>query len=114
MPDPTHPLERMFLLCTGELVADAKVYKFQASHIVGELRLRHDHELDRKVLYLAYFNASLPTTDVPLLRQFAGVYVPYSPRICCTLCERVTHWEINRSAFDALMAHYGVSMLEEG
>ena len=113
MPPLNDPNERMFLLCTGELVSVSKVWQFPNAHIVGELRLRFSRDINRNISFLAYYNTSLPTTEVPLIFPFVGVYVPYSPRICCTLCERVTHWVINRLAFDALMAHYGVSMLEE-
>lgn len=105
---------RMFFLCSGELVNEKKIHQFTQAHIVGELRLRFSRDINRSISFLAYYNTSLPTTEVPLIFPFIGVYVPYSPRICCTLCDRVAKWEINQSTFDALMAHLSMSAAEEG
>ena len=113
MPDPK-PDGRTFVLCTGELVNESKIWKFPNAHIVGELRLRFSRDIERNAVYLAYYPASLPTDEVPLIYPFIGVLVPYSPKVCCTLCKRTSRFEINQSTLDALIAQYKLTSLEEG
>ena len=114
MPANDAPPRRQFWICTGELVDESKIWKFPNAHIVGELRLRFDRGINRHAAYLAYYIESKPTDEVPLIYPFVGVLVPYSPKVCCTLCERVSKWEINQSTLDALMCHLGMTKLEEG
>ena len=100
--------QRKFFLCTGELVNEDKLFKFPHAHIIGMLNIRHDHELDRKVSELAILRTSLPTNAVPLVRPPISAYVPSARKVPCSLCERGPEWEINQSALDALLSHYGI------
>jgi len=111
---PSDPPSRKYYLCTGELVNEEKIHQFEKAHIVGELCLRRDRETEKTVGVLAVYRESLPTDKVPLIRPPVSNYTFHSPNVFCSRCERAPRWEINHSAFMALMAHYGLSTLEEG
>lgn len=111
MPDPIP--SRKFFLCSGELVDESKLHQFTQAHIVGELRLRYDRETEKTVSMLAVYRVSLPTDHVPFIRPPVSNHTFHSPNVFCSLCERAPRWEINHSAFMALMERYGVSTLEE-
>ena len=104
---PTSPREKVYLLCTGEIVYAGKIWKFPQAHIVGEIQMRMDRDLEKLVNELVIYRQSLPTTDVPLIRPPVAAYVPVARKVPCSLCERGPRWEITQSAFDALMKRYG-------
>ena len=103
--------ERMFLLCTGELVRESKLGQFPTVHIVGETHRYYDRDLGRDVTEFAVYRQSQPTGKVPplLVRMMVAAYVAMVRRAPCSLCERSARREINQSAFEALMAHYATA-----
>lgn len=109
MPD-SKPRERMFwLCCTNRPVAESKLHLFPKGHIVAELRERMDESVGHKVQEWAIFQSPLPGNVVPLLRPKILVIVPMASRVFCRAegCENTTRIDPNRSAWDALMSHYG-------
>lgn len=108
------PREKTYLLCTGEIVRASKIWKFPNVHIVGEIQLHMDRDLEKCVNELVVYRQSLPTDEVLLIRPPIAAFVPIARRVPCSLCERAPRWDITQSAFDALMKHYSVKTPEEG
>jgi len=106
---PPSSCERMFLLCTGELVRESKLSQFPNFHVIGETHVYFDRDIGRDVTEFAIYRQSVPTVQepTPLDRKAVAAYVPIVRRAPCSLCERSARREINQSAYDALMAHYG-------
>jgi hypothetical protein len=99
--------EIKYFLCTGLAVAYKELYKHPRAHIIGHLQYLTDDGI--KVLCLARWEKSVPTTEVPPLLPEVDVYlIGDARRIKCRYpeCIRKERWEIGKAAFLVLMSKY--------
>lgn len=111
---PSDPTKRRFFLCTGEIVYYDDLYKYPASHILGELRYLTDE--GRRVTAMAMWDMPVSAKIVPPLKPAIMVYLIGDARLIrCRFegCENQQRWEIGQPAFLALLSHYGIETLEQ-
>ena len=107
MPEPK-PRERLFWLCsTDKPIRASKLVAETKGHIVAELRQRFDPSVGHKVDEWSLYEDCLPANQVPLLKPKIVAIVPMASRVFCRACQNTTKIEVNASAWDALISHYG-------
>jgi hypothetical protein len=108
MPKPSKPIERRFLLCTGQCVVYSKLHEYPKSHILGELRYLTDE--GRRVTSLALYDIPVSAAEVPPIRPSIIVHIIGDARLIrCRFagCIRSQRWEIGRAGFLSLMDRMG-------